>query len=172
MLDQLGQIFFCPHRVDGGLQNLNGPQELLKQLPSLGGDAPVFCALRSLRNRRWQRLTTKEFRQVPDRVAQLNVVLTRNYGDLLRQRGRHIPDTGFEFREHANEIGSLEVFVRRSEVSRTWPFPKSTRVACDVRRQAIDGSPRGPILSLDSLDPLMPLKAPMRHRCSSRLGTD
>jgi hypothetical protein len=72
-------------------------------------------------------------------------------------------DTGFEFREHANEIGSLEVFVRRSEVSRTWPFPKSTRVACDVRRQAIDGSPRGPILSLDSLDPLMPLKAPMRH---------
>jgi len=72
-------------------------------------------------------------------------------------------DTGFEFREHANEIGSLEVFVRRFEVSRTWPFTKSTRVACDFRRQAIDGSPRGPILSLDSLDPLMPLKAPLRH---------
>jgi hypothetical protein len=32
-------------------------------------------------------------------------------------------DSSFEFREHANEIRTLEVFVGRSDVSRTWAIP-------------------------------------------------
>ena len=62
--------------------------------------------------------------------------IEKNFSPRMSARPRGSPeraDAGFEFGEHPNEISTLEIFVGRSKVSRTWPFAESTCVTSDVR---------------------------------------